>query len=351
MRARRQVVLHLPRAVFLGLLVLACSGPTQGAPGATAPAAPAASPVASPPAVSKPVASPASPSASPAAFPVAAQSFAVLLDNNVEGRPQSGLDSADVVYEAPAEGGIPRLLALYLRETQPERIGPVRSARHYFVYLAAEYRVPLVHIGSSPQGFEALQGTGLERVDEAEGHAGFTRAPDRPAPHNAFVRAAAVRSELERRGLQSSASTSGLSFGAFQPGGEPATRLRIVYAEGGFTAEYTYDPGSRTYQRSQDGQPHVDALTNRRYAPHSVIVQQIEVTPIPNDDAGRVELGLVGSGTGLLIAEGTSVALQWSKSSPTEPTRFTRHDGAAFSLPDGQVWIELVPRNASVEVS
>jgi hypothetical protein len=288
---------------------------------------------------------------SSASFPVSRAAFAALIDNNVEARPQSGLDGADLVYEAPAEGGIPRLMAVFLRDTDIARIGPVRSARQYFVSLAAEYRVALVHIGASPQGFQALDETGLERLDEARGDGGFSRDPARQAPHDAYVSTGSVRSELERRGARISAVPAGLSFGGFRPGPQPATQLGIRYAAGGFSAQYDYDPGTRTYQRSQDGQPHVDAPSGRRYAPHSVIVQQVSVTPIPNDDAGRVDLGLVGSGRGFLVAEGTQVPLQWSKSSTTEPNRYTRDDGVPFSLPDGQVWIELVPLDAQVQTS
>jgi hypothetical protein len=277
--------------------------------------------------------------------------FAVLIDNNSDARPQSGLDAADVVYEAPTEGGIPRLMALYLRDTQVERIGPVRSARQYFVYLAAEYHVALAHISGSPQGLAALDETGLPRLDEARGDGGFTRDPSRQAPHDAYVSTQAVRSELARAGTRVSATTAGLSFGAFRPGPQPATRLRIGYGAGRFSAQYDYDGGARAYQRSQDDQPHTDAPSGRRYAPRSVIVQQVTVQPIPNDDAGRVDLGLVGTGRGLLVAEGTQVPLQWAKGNLSEATRFSRTDGMPFSVPEGQVWIELVPTDGQVDVS
>jgi len=86
--------------------------------------------------------------------------FAVMIDNIKEARPHFGLADADVVYEAPAEAGIPRLMPIYLRAGgEASSIGPVRSTRHYFVYLANEYRTPLVHIGASPQGFDALSAT------------------------------------------------------------------------------------------------------------------------------------------------------------------------------------------------
>jgi hypothetical protein len=72
-----------------------------------------------------------------------------MIDNIAEARPHFGLGDADVVYEAPAEAGIPRLMPIFLRAGgEANSIGPVRSTRHYFVYLANEYRTPLVHISA-----------------------------------------------------------------------------------------------------------------------------------------------------------------------------------------------------------
>src|SRR5207302_2540169 len=95
-----------------------------------------------------PVPSPgASPSPSPSPAVAAAGPkidqfpFAVMIDNIAEARPQFGLASADVVYEAPAEGGIPRLMPIYLLQGgEPDRIVSVRSALHYFVYLVTRAR-------------------------------------------------------------------------------------------------------------------------------------------------------------------------------------------------------------------
>jgi hypothetical protein len=275
-----------------------------------------------------------------------------MIDNLPESRPQSGLDRADVVYEAPAEGGIPRLLAVFLTNAEAERIGPVRSARHYFVQLAAEYAVPLVHIGSSPQGLAALEQLRLERLDEARGDSGFLRDPNRRPPHDAFVTSRSVRAELERRQLALRPTSGGLAFGPFRAGGEPANRLRLAYpGHAGYVVQYDYDAGSGLYQRSVDGQPHADAASGRRYTARAVIVQMVQVQPIPNDEAGRVEVELVGSGKGLLLAEGTRVGLQWSKAGPAEPTRYARDDGAPFALPDGQLWIQLFPLDVQPEVS
>jgi hypothetical protein len=276
-----------------------------------------------------------------------------MIDNIAEARPHFGLGAADVVYEAPAEAGIPRLMPIYLRTGgDAPSIGPVRSARHYFVYLANEYRTPLVHIGSSPQGFDALSATGLGNVDEARGDGGFHRDPSRRAPHNAFVSTSSVREVLKQRGGPVRASLGPLRFGDFTPGPRPATSVEIPYpGPEHYDVAYTYNPETHLYERIMDGVPHKDGSTGDQYTASSIVIQFAPVVPIPNDPALRVDVGLVGNGKGILIADGTQVPLQWSRSSVRDATQFTRTDGAPFQLPNGQVWMQIVPQEAQVTVS
>jgi Protein of unknown function (DUF3048) N-terminal domain/Protein of unknown function (DUF3048) C-terminal domain len=304
-----------------------------------------------------------SPSASPALSPspaVAAPAikmdefpFAVMIDNIAEARPQFGLANADVVYEAPAEGGIPRLMPIFLRQGgEADRIGPVRSTRHYFVYLANEYRVALVHIGASPQGFDAFRVTGLPDLDEQRGDGGFIRDPSRQAPHNAFVSTASVREVLRQRGGPVNPTLGPLNFGAFLPGTEAANTVKIPYpgAEH-YSVEYDYDTGQKVYKRIMDGQPDLDGATGQQYTAASIVIEFADVQPIPNDDAGRVDVGLVGSGKGVLVAAGSQVPLQWSRASVRDATQFTRVDGSPFMLPLGQVWIQIVPLDTQLTIS
>ena len=359
--------MRFPASRFLLLLAIllllsACQNqtpaPTPAPPAAAASPSPKPAAVASPSpglAVPSPSASP-SPSPSPAVagtLQLDDYPFAAMIDNIAEARPHLGLGGADVIYEAPAEAGIPRLMPIFLRAGGvAERIEPVRSTRHYFVYLANEYRTPLVHIGASPQGFDALSVTGLPDVDESRGDGGFIRDPNRQAPHNAYVSTTSIRDVLRQRGGPIRASAGPLSFGAYRPGPQPATLVKIPYpGPEGYSVQYTYDPATMLYQRVMDGQPHKDGATGEQYTARSIVIQFANVVPIPGDEALRVDVGLFASGKGILIAEGTQVPLQWSRASVRDATQFTRADGAPFVLPSGQVWMQIVPLEAQVSVT
>jgi hypothetical protein len=278
--------------------------------------------------------------------------FATMIDNLPQARPHFGLGQADVVYEAPAEGGIPRLMPVFLSAgVDVSRIGPVRSARHYFVQLASEFGTALVHIGASPQGYSALAASGLVSIDEDRGSPIFTRDPRRRSPHNAFVSMASVRDELAQRGGPIQATQGPLRFGAFTPGDQPATSIRIDYpGMQHYSLAYDYQAETHQYARSMDGQPHVDGESGEQYTATSIVVEFVPVVDIPNDPAFRVDVALVGSGNGVLIADGTQVALQWTRASEGEATRYTRVDGAPFELPNGQVWVQIVPLETRVEI-
>jgi hypothetical protein len=143
-----------------------------------------------------------------------------------------------------------------------------------------------------------------------------------------------------------------LQFGTYVPGPDPATTIKIDYPGGErYKVEYDYDTAKQDYNRIMDGQPHKDGATGQQYAATSVLIQYADVEPIPGDTAGRMDITLVGSGEGILIAEGTQVPLEWSKASLRDATHFKRTDGAPFELPAGQVWIQIVPLETQLSVT
>lgn len=287
---------------------------------------------------------PATPSPTPAPFPTPSgplYPIAVMVENSVDARPQSGLARADIVYEALTEGWITRFMAIYVNG-ESDVIGPVRSARHYFVYLACEYDAPYVHIGASPQGYDALRATGLPNLDETHGDPGFWRVRTRYAPHNAYTSTSLIRSSLERVWKAKPGSLAGFAFreesGPVR--GEAAGEISLAFPAG-YSVKYVYSPEDRSYHRYMDGVPHEDAETSEQVAPRNVVVQFVRSWVI--DDVGRLDMAQVGQGKALYFRDGVVTEGYWSKSSPTAPTRWYDSQDEPVQMNPGKIWVQIIP--------
>lgn len=270
--------------------------------------------------------------------------FAVMIDNQDDARPQFGLNRADVVYEAFAEGGITRYMALYLTG-DAEQIGPIRSARHYFVNWATEYLTPLVHIGASPQGFQALAGAPIPNVN---GRA-FYRTPVRRAPHDAITNRAMIETELRAR---PASSFGGLHF-RFDPqplAGRPAGGLRFSYGPWGYVIGWAYDAETNRYARSMNGEPALDAVSGEMITADNVLVLYMESWPIAGDEEGRLDFRQVGSGRLVAFSDGGAREGTWSRSSLRAVTEYRDAQGNQLLFTPGNTWIQVVQLGTEIEL-
>ena len=226
--------------------------------------------------------------------------LAIMIENQADARPQTGLTHADVVYEALAEGGITRFIAVFLSGDAPV-VGPVRSLRHYFAFMAADYGADVVHIGASPEGFAWRDAMNMGHLDESAGDPGVWRVRSRPPPHNAYTDTAADRGFLLQRGRQRNRLWGPLRFTAqASPGEAVADRRDPRLPPWPYRVGYTWDAGSERYLRFMEGSAHRDAETGEQIAPATVVVQFADVEAIPADPKLRLDVNLVG-GSGQLV--------------------------------------------------
>src|SRR5688572_9411112 len=132
--------------------------------------------------------------------------IAIMIDDHPDARPQSGFNAASVVWHAPAEGGIPRYMLIFQDEV-PGSVGPVRSARQYYIAWAAEWNAMYGHSGGSPQALQTLrnQGNGqlVYNADEFRwGNIYYHRATDRFSPHNVYTTGKELRKMAKRIGAK-----------------------------------------------------------------------------------------------------------------------------------------------------
>jgi len=290
---------------------------------------------------------------------VAAQrTIAVMIDDHPDARPQSGINAASVVWHAPAEGGVPRYMLIF-QDTMPASVGPVRSARQYFIEWAAEWGAMYVHSGGSPQALATLRAKGrgewVYNADEFRwGGTYLWRIRQRFAPHNVYSDAENLRKMAVRLGADDAAITPVWSFRPDAPlerrplGGTISTAYlwnRIGYA---------YDRASNTYVRSVTGaSPQIDAADDKPVAPKNVVVMLVRFGPLHDGhpDKARQEAANVGTGTAWITTNGRTVKGTWSKASIMEPTLFFGPNGKPVSLTIGQTFIQVMPVGTKVTIT
>lgn len=278
-------------------------------------------------------------------------SLAIMIENQADARPQTGLTQADVVYEALAEGGITRFIALYLTGDAPV-VGPVRSLRHYFAFMAEDYGADVVHIGASPEGYSWRDAMHMGHLDETYGDPGIWRVRTRPPPHNAYTDTAADRGFLQQRGWQQNHAWGPLLFSGQAPQGQlPATEIQLQFRPWAYRVDYTWDASRGHYLRNMEGSPHLDADSGEQIAPASVVIQFADVQAIPNDPKLRLDVNLVGGGGSLVVlSNGTRRDGTWSKTDPTTSTFWLDVGGNPIVLPPGPVWVEVLPLESPLSV-
>lgn len=273
--------------------------------------------------------------------------LAVMVDNHPDARPQTGLDRADVVYEAPAEFGIPRFLALYANE-DVGTLGPVRSARPYFVAWASEYEPVYFHAGGSPQAITWLEQMQMDSVDALRDPVGgFERTTDRVAPHNLYMDTGEIRESLKDEMGTTDGSWGGLRFGERPTVGTADGKGVALTYPTGYQVAYTYDEPSGRYMREMEGKPHLDRESKEQLGADVLIVQSVDFLEIEGDAYGRLEAAVKGEGRALIFQDGRMIDGRWSKDKRDAPTIYTDAEGRPVTLKEGTVWIQVMPKQGS----
>ncbi|HHW01551.1 MAG TPA: DUF3048 domain-containing protein [Thermoanaerobacterales bacterium] len=268
--------------------------------------------------------------------------LAVMVENEYHARPQSGLDKADVVYEIMAEGGITRFLALFLGRDVDE-IGPIRSARPYFIDYAMEYDGIYIHYGASPQGYSDLNKLKIDHIDGIYDGVTFWRDRSRKEPHNAYSSTEKILKTSEKRGFLKPVDLQVWNFNGqdAQPRGEILKKFKLTYFSN-YSVSYTYDATKMAYERYINDKPHTDRKTGEPIFVKNIIVQYVDARVI--DKAGRLEMRTVGSGKAYYISDGFCEELKWEKESRSARTVYTLADGTELTINPGNTWIQIMPQ-------
>jgi len=278
--------------------------------------------------------------------------MAIMIDDHIDARPESGFNAASVVYQAPAEGGIPRYMLVF-QDTIPAAIGPVRSARQYFIEWAAEWNAMYAHAGGSPQALDTLRRLGhgqlVWNADEFRwSSAGyFWRVHNRVAPHNLYTDGAHLRKLAPLLGMADGPITPNWSFAFARTDTERPTGnvIKVVYPYESIT--YRFDPTRNKYLRYINGskRPQIDAADGQVVTPTNVVILRMHFGPLVNSDPKkhRLEAADVGHGEAWISTGGLTIKGTWRKASASAPTLLFDGNGDPVTLTAGQTFVQVLP--------
>lgn len=267
---------------------------------------------------------------------------AVMVENSLDARPQSGLDQAGVVFEAIAEGGITRFMGLF-QDTQPDYIGPVRSSRPYYLEWALPFQAGYAHVGGSPEALRDIKSWGVRDLDQFYNSGAYHRISTRYAPHNVYTSIANLNKVETAKGYATSSFT-GFARKAESPSKTPnATSITMTFSGYYYNTSYTYDTKTNSYKRDEAGKPHmmVDAQGHQIQLTPKVVIALI--MPYSHEaDGYHSQYQTIGSGQMFVFQDGTVQQGTWTKASRTDQFHFTDAQGHALELNPGQTWISAL---------
>jgi hypothetical protein len=278
--------------------------------------------------------------------------LSVKIENSQAARPQTGLNSADVVYETLAEGGITRFNAIY-HSNAAENLGPVRSARISDVYIVPQYHAVFAFSGSSSATERRLEDADLEMLDEATHPNAFERVSDRPMPHNVYTSVDRLRGAADDAGYDSEADPPALAFGEAPESGATTTTAVAIPFHPSTQVSWSWNRDKKAWTREMDGEPHVDTTSKGPYAAQNVVVIFAEMTETGSRDSAGApvfDIALVGSGDAILMRGGKRYDCRWA-AGEDQPPRLETAEGDEVLLATGKTWFEVVPPDLDVRTS
>lgn len=276
---------------------------------------------------------------------------AVMINNHVQARPQSGLNSADIVYEALTESGITRYMAIFWSRA-PEKVGSIRSARNYFLQWLSPYDALYIHDGcaqsDNPEANACgnLYTYGIKDI----GTAVSWRWNDgiRYAPHNEYTsitNAWEYGSNLDWDEFPDIESWSFKRDATAEDRGEKGIMQITFHTRltngGDYDVRWTYDPDTNTYLRRVGGEIDIDQETNTQVWAKNIVIQEVDTSPA-YDDTAHIIIKTIDKGNATFLIDGQIIEGTWEKKSRTDRTTYYDKDGKEIQFNRGRIWIEAV---------
>ena len=280
---------------------------------------------------------------------------AVMINNHAASRPQSGLTSADIVYETLAEAGITRYMAFFWSQG-PDKVGSIRSARQYYLEWLSPYDPLYIHIGwadtNNPRtdARDNIIAYGLRDV----GIIGYWQWIDsgRLAPHDKYNSVPSAWDYAETRGWDG--FPTDLESWKFKNDAEvdqrgDAYRYKTVFHKsynnnGLYDTIWEYNPSINSYKRWVGGNVDIDQETNTQVTTKVVVVQETKMYSA-GDDKGRIIVDTIGQGDAVILMDGKEIEGSWKKTNRMDRTTFYDSSGDEIEFNRGRIWISVISQS------
>ncbi len=284
--------------------------------------------------------------------------LAIMVENHPDARPQAGLDKASVVYEAIAEGGITRFLAVY-GTNEAEKVGPVRSARTYYVDWAHGFDAYYAHVGGNMDALEKIPKDKIMDLDQFRYSAPYWREKSAgvSSEHTMFTSTLKLRDQATKNNY----STSN-NFNVYKYKEDPkdaerdalpeSQKVTVNFSSADYKVDFIYDKIANSYKRLLAGKSHTDRITKDQLTAKNIVVMTMtrKATVTKINETGYI-MDTVGSGKAKFFLDGKETDGTWKKQSSSDREMFYDASGNEVTFNRGQLWICVIPPESTVVVT
>ncbi len=276
--------------------------------------------------------------------------LAIMVENEPPARPQSGLYAAKVLFEIQAEE-VTRFMGIYYERSQKFEIGPIRSARHYFVDISTMFDAVYVHVGGSPMGLAEISDRKINNINAIKGDRGFYRSSDRRIPHNLYANLPALEREMERKKYRMQTEKAfpfellNLKMNPEELDAKnirctPVKTIQIPYSRG-YRVSYDYNTGENNFNRLYNNKPFKDHRGSNTVKADTVIVMRCAMRII--DSQMRHEMDLYEGGTCEIFMSGRHISGSWDRDRTNGNFKYYDADLNDVKFNPGMLIIHIIP--------
>lgn len=259
----------------------------------------------------------------------------VKIDNAPGARPQTGFNSADLVYEEIVNDSLTRFaMVFHSQESNP--VGPIRSGRIQDIDLFGSLNRPLfAWSGGNATVTDAIRASDIREIGPSTAYQAYYRAGDRSAPHNLYSNTSALwgytppDAEPPRQQFQYRAKGDKVQ-------GEPASGVDVTLDS--INVRWDWDPAIGQYRRTMEGSAHLDRATNTQVTTDNVVVLVMNYTV---GISGSPDAQSLGTGEAFVFSGGKWVYGTWTRKDRTKPFKLQDGKGRPILLTPGRTFIEL----------